>query len=495
MLFNSVTFAIFLTVVFLVYWGLLGHRRRSQNIFLLIASYFFYAWWDWRFLLLLIGISLFNYIWGRQIERTGPGKNAKKWLVSGLIVNIGVLVVFKYFNFFIDSLIDLAGLMAYSLPESSLRIILPLGISFYTFLSISYLLDIRKQKLSGNQDIINTLLSLSFFPIILAGPIQRPVTLIPQIKNNREFSYAMVSDGLRQLLWGLFVKVVIADNLAFYADEIFGNHTEYTGSTLLLGAIFYSVQIYADFSAYSDMAIGTGKMMGFRLMRNFAYPYFSRDITQFWKRWHISLTTWFRDYVFLPVSFSVSYKIRKPRVLFIKTDMFIYIVASTVTWFLTGLWHGASYNFIIWGMIHGVFLIIYFIQKKPRKRLLKRHAVSNNSLPIVVAETFITLFVVLIAWVFFRAVDVEHAASYLSVMFSDSLFTIPEFPFMKMALVIVIISLLFFFVEYLGRNDEYPLAGMRNRFALVPRWIIYYFIGMMIFFFAGGGQKFIYFQF
>lgn len=495
MLFNSVSFAVFLTLVFLVYWFVLGQNRRLQNIFLLIASYIFYAWWDWRFLFLLVGLSLFNYLWGRKIEEAGPGKKAKKWVVSGLLVNIGILVVFKYFNFFIDSFVDMIGLLGYSLPESSLRIILPLGISFYTFLSISYLLDIRKQKLSGKQDILHTLLSLSFFPIILAGPIQRPVTLLPQVKTDRKFNYALVSDGLRQILWGLFVKVVIADNLAFYVDEIFANYSDYSGSTLLVGAVFYSVQIYADFAGYSDMAIGTGKLLGFRLMRNFAYPYFSRDITQFWKRWHISLTTWFRDYVFLPVSFSVSYKIRKPRVLYIKTDMFIYIIASTVTWFLTGLWHGASYNFIIWGMIHGVFLVIYFIQKKPRKRLFKRLSVSNNSLPVVMAETFITLFIVLVAWVFFRADDFEHASSYLSLMFSGSVFTIPEFPFMKMALVIVIISLLFFIVEYLGRNAEYPLADLRNRLALVPRWIAYYFIGMMIFFFAGGGQKFIYFQF
>lgn len=495
MLFNSVAFAIFLTVVFLVYWIVLGRSRRAQNVFLLLASYFFYAWWDWRFLFLLAGLSLFNYIWGRQIERTRLTKGSKRWLASGLIVNIGILVVFKYFNFFVESLIDLVELLGYSLPESSLKIILPLGISFYTFLSISYLLDIKRKKLSGKQDIINTLLSLSFFPIILAGPIQRPSTLIPQISSNRKFNYDMVSDGLRQILWGLFVKLVIADNMAFYADEIFGNYAEYTGSTLLLGAIFYSVQIYADFAGYSDMAIGTAKMLGFRLMRNFAYPYFSRDITQFWKRWHISLTTWFRDYVFLPVSFSVSYKIRKPRVLFIRTDMFIYIIASAVTWFLTGLWHGASYNFIIWGMIHGVFLIIYFAQKKPRKRLLKRLSVSNNSALIVWTESFITLFIIMIAWVFFRAVDIDHATAYLSAMFSSTLFTVPEFPFMKMALVLVIIVLLFFLVEYIGRHNEYPLAGIVNKFALVPRWLVYYFIGMMIFFFAGGGQKFIYFQF
>ncbi len=327
---------------------------------------------------LLVLLSLANYFIGIQIEKNETNRKGKFWLISGLIANIGVLGVFKYFNFFIDGFINLVSLVGYDLPRSTTKIILPLGISFYVFLSLSYIIDIYKKNLNANRNIIEVLLALSFFPIILAGPIQRPVSLLPQITKRREFNYSQAVDGLKQILWGLFVKVVIADNLAVFVDDFFLNYSNYSGSTLLLGAIFYSIQIYADFSGYSDMAIGIAKLFGFSLMRNFAYPYFSRDITEFWKRWHISLTTWFRDYVFLPISFTVSWRIKGEKILFIKTDLFIYIVASTITWFLTGLWHGANYTFIIWGLIHGFFLIVYRIQKNPRKKLFKRIGITNN---------------------------------------------------------------------------------------------------------------------
>ena len=247
------------------------------------------------------------------------------------------MVFFKYNNFFIDGFIDLVSAFGYNLPLHTTKIILPLGISFYTFISLSYIIDVYKKTTSANKNIIEVLLSLSFFPIILAGPIQRPSSLLPQISSKRVFRYDQVTDGLRQILWGLFVKVVVADNLAFYVNDIFNNYPEYNGSTLFLGVLLYSVQIYADFSGYSNMAIGTAKLFGFNLMQNFNYPYFSRNILDFWKRWHISLTTWFRDYIFLPISFSISWKIKSEKVLYIHTDIFIYIVASILTWFLTGL--------------------------------------------------------------------------------------------------------------------------------------------------------------
>jgi len=259
-----------------------------------------------------------------------------------------ILGIFKYFNFFINSFIDLAAVIGYDLPESTTKIILPLGISFYTFLSVSYLIEIYRKNLKADRNIFHVLLTLGFFPIILAGPIQRPISLLPQISARREFNYNQAVDGLRQILWGLFVKVVVADNLAVEVDNIFKNVTDAGGSTLFLGIVLYSVQIYADFSGYSNMAIGAAKLFGINLMRNFAYPYFARDITEFWKRWHISLTTWFRDYIFLPLSFNISWKIKTEKVLLIKSDHFIYITAGIVVWFLTGLWHGANYTFIIW---------------------------------------------------------------------------------------------------------------------------------------------------
>ena len=383
MLFNSIEFAVFLPVVFLVYWFVVNRNLTLQNIFLLMASYTFYAWWDWRFLFLLFAISVFNYYTGIQIDKNESDKIRKRWFIAGLIINIGVLGIFKYFNFFINSFIDLVAVFGYDLSESTTKIILPLGISFYTFLSISYIIEIYRNNLKADRNIINVLLTLGFFPIILAGPIQRPISLLPQISARREFNYNQAVDGLRQILWGLFVKVVVADNLAFEVDNIFKNVSDLAGSTLLLGIVLYSVQIYADFSGYSNMAIGTAKLFGISLMRNFAYPYFARDITEFWKRWHISLTTWFRDYVFLPISFNISWKIKTEKVLLIKSDHFIYIIAGIVVWFLTGLWHGANYTFIIWGLIHAFFLIFYHLQRKSRTKLLKSLAINNDSFLIV----------------------------------------------------------------------------------------------------------------
>ena len=370
MLFNSIEFAIFLPTLFVFYWFVTHKNLRIQNLLLLTASYFFYGWWDWRFLFLLVFLSITNYFIGIGIQGSETTRRGKIWLIAGLIINLGVLGIFKYYNFFIDTFIRMVSLVGYDLPRTSTKIILPLGISFYVFLSLSYIIDIFKRNLQANRNIVEVLLTLSFFPIILAGPIQRPISLLPQISKNREFDSNLAIDGLRQILWGLFAKVVIADNLATQVDDIFSNYSQYSGSTLALGAIFFTIQIYADFSGYSNMAIGIAKLFGFKLMQNFAYPYFSRDLTEFWKRWHISLTTWFRDYLFLPISFTISWRLKKERVFLIKSDHFIYISASALTWFLTGLWHGANYTFILWGIINGIFLIIYHLLRKPQKKIV-----------------------------------------------------------------------------------------------------------------------------
>ncbi len=495
MLFNSIAFSLFLPVVFLLYWFAAGKSIKLQNILLLTSSWFFYGWWDWRFLFLLIFLSLFNYFTGIKIGDSVSGTNRRNWLMTGLFVNLGFLAAFKYYNFFISGFTDLVSLFGYIIPASSTKIILPLGLSFYVFISLSYLLDIKKGTLKPNRNIVDVLLSFSFFPIILAGPIQRPSSLLPQISSKREFNSGLATDGLRQILWGLFTKVVIADNLSVFADDIFLNYHTYTGSTLLLGAIFYSIQIYADFSGYSNMAIGIAKLFGFSLMRNFAYPYFSRDITEFWKRWHISLTTWFRDYLFLPLSFLISNKIKNKKVLNIKSDLFIYIIASLVAWIFTGLWHGANYTFLLWGLIHGIFLIIYQWQKNPRKKLLKKIGVSNDNSLVVVTETIVTMFFVLIAWVFFRSIDVSHALQYLKGMFSGSLLAIPRFNNRMICLEISFITIIFFAIEWMGRQGEYGISSIGVKFPRLARWMVYYILSIVIFFFAGLGQKFIYFQF
>jgi alginate O-acetyltransferase complex protein AlgI len=490
MLFNSIEFAIFLPVVFFLYWLLANRNLHFQNILLLLASYFFYGWWDWRFLLLLIAISIFNYLVGIRIGVNEIEKRRKIWLIIGLIINIGILSVFKYFNFFIDSFIDFISIIGYNIPKSSTRIILPLGISFYLFLSMSYLIDISKNSLAANKNIIDVLLGLGFFPIILAGPIQRPSSLLPQIAQKRVFNYQKAVDGLRQILWGLFVKIVIADNLAPEVDKIFLNFSDFSGSTLVLGALFYTLQIYADFSGYSNIAIGIAKLFGFDLMRNFAYPYFSRDITEFWKKWHMSLTSWFRDYLFLPISFAVSWRIKHEKIFLIKTDYFIYLVASIITWFLTGLWHGANYTFIVWGMINGFFLVLYHFQRKPRKRLFKKIGLDNNHFIFVMLESLFTLVIVIVAWIFFRADSIHHAFLYIEKMFSPGLLSLPEV-FPKKT---IFLGLLFMLVEWIQRGKEHTMQidNISHRFI---RWGLYIGVIYIIILLGGGNQKFIYFQF
>lgn len=495
MLFNSIQFAIFLPIVFVFYWYLANKNIKVQNILLLAASYVFYGWWDWRFLCLLILLSATNYLIGNEIENNQEKRKDKIWFIAGVIVNLGVLGVFKYFNFFIDSFIDLVSLSGYDLPRATTKIILPVGISFYTFLSLSYIIDIHKKTINANRNIIEVLLSLSFFPIILAGPLQRPASLLPQIAKKREFNYELAIDGLKQILWGLFAKVVIADNLAIYVDDFFINFSNYSGSTLLLGAIFYSIQIYADFSGYSNMAIGIAKLFGFNLVQNFAYPYFSRDITEFWKRWHISLVTWFRDYVFLPISFAVSWRIKGEKVLFIRNELFIYILASAVVWFLTGLWHGANYTYIIWGMIHGIFLTIYKWQMKPRKKIFKKFNIHNKDITVVIIESFLTLVIVMVAWIFFRAENLVHAIGYISRILSPSMFTAPQFAGMTKAIILFIMVLTFVFVEWLERRQSYATSQLGKRWKRPLRWAMYFAIMASIFIFQGQEQQFIYFQF
>jgi D-alanyl-lipoteichoic acid acyltransferase DltB (MBOAT superfamily) len=488
-LFNSIEFAFFLLIVFLIYW-LARSTYRIQNLLLLVASYVFYGWWDWRFLILLILVSLFNYLIGIKIDASRINWHRKVLLITGLVINLGTLGLLKYFNFFIEGFIDFVSLLGYQIKGTAIDIILPLGLSFYIFLSLSYLLDIFKGNTPADKNIIHVLLSLGFFPIILAGPIQRPSTLLPQIRAIRVFDYQQVSDGLRQILWGLFVKIAVADNLAPFVNEVFNSYSSNPGSTLFVGALFYTIQIYADFSGYSHIAIGTANILGFRLMKNFDYPYFARDITDFWKRWHISLTTWFRDYLFLPVSFSIAWRIKTRKVLFIKTDLFIYIIASLLTWLLTGLWHGANYTFLIWGLLHGLLLIFYKWQLKPRKRILKKLKIDNDNILLSFTESMVTFLFVVITWVIFRSASVRESMEYIKGMFAPSLFSNPgDLPVKEIAL-----ALLFLIIEFRQRGKNHALQFDKLNSAWV-RWSIYASLVLIILFFGGGAQQFIYFQF
>jgi alginate O-acetyltransferase complex protein AlgI len=489
MLFTSLTFAFFIIPVFVLYWFVFNRNLTAQNILLLVSSYVFYGWWDWRFLFLLFFISTSNYLVAILIQKREQKKQRKFLFLLGLVINIGTLVLFKYFNFFIGGFTNLISLFGFRLNLLTLHIILPLGISFYIFLSLSYLIDVFQKKLTAVRNFPEALLTFSFFPIILAGPIQRPIGLLPQIQKKRQFNYDQATDGLRQILWGLFMKVVIADNCAVTVNQIFADSAISSGSTLVLGIFLFTVQIYSDFAGYSNIAIGLGKLLGFSIMQNFAYPYFSRDIREFWKRWNISLTTWFRDYVFLPIAYAVSRRIKSDRFYMIKTEFLIYTVGISVTWILTGLWHGANYTFIIWGLIQGLFLLINHVSAKPRKRVLKRLNIRNDNYLLTFADTLATFILIMFSWIFFRADSFEHALTYLSGIFSASFFTVPHFRVTTMALIT-----LFFIVEWVGRKHQYAVEWLAKWYT-PARWVMYFTITLAIFYYSGKEQQFIYFQF
>ncbi|MFM7175927.1 MAG: MBOAT family O-acyltransferase, partial [Bacteroidota bacterium] len=301
MLFNSISFAIFLPIVFFLYWFATKRDLRIQNILLLVASYFFYACWDWRFMFLLVFSTFLDYYTGIRIHESNSPSKKKTWLWISILINLGFLGVFKYYNFFVDSFADALALLGVQTNTTTLQVILPVGISFYTFHGLSYVFDLYKDRIKPERNFIDYSVFVSFFPLLVAGPIERATHLLPQIRQQREFDYAKAVDGLRQILWGLFKKVVIADNCAEFANMIFDSSASYNGSTHVLGALFFTFQIYCDFSGYSDIALGTARLFGIELLRNFAFPYFSRDIAEFWRRWHISLSSWFKDYLYIPL--------------------------------------------------------------------------------------------------------------------------------------------------------------------------------------------------
>lgn len=448
--------------------------------------------WDWRFLILLFIISGSGYLIADLIQKKGEQRIRKYLFILGLVINVGTLVVFKYFNFFINGFIHFMAVFGFIVNLHTINIILPVGISFYIFLSISYIVDVYQHKLLPERNFVNLLLTLGFFPIILAGPIQRPISLLPQIKNKRNFDYGRATDGLRQILWGVFMKIVIADNCAVPVNTIFSDIGAYSGSTLVLGIFLFTVQIYTDFAGYSNIAIGLGKLLGFNLMQNFAYPYFAKNIREFWTRWNISLTSWFRDYVFLPVAYSVSGSIKSERFYFFKTEIVIYIIGVSVTWLLTGLWHGANYTFITWGVIQGFFLVLNHINSKPRKRFLKRMNIRNDNFLLASVGRILTVIIIMFSWIFFRAETVKQALVYISGIFSSSLFKMPD-DFGINYLFILILML--FFIEWKGRKMEFGLSGLGLKWPRIARWVMYTCLVAAILWFSGEEKQFIYFNF
>jgi len=484
MLFNSFEFAIFLPIVFLFYWFIVNKNLKHQNLLLLIASYIFYGWWDWRFLSLIIFSSAIDYWVGIRLKNQQDKTKRKLLLLTSIFVNIGFLGFFKYFNFFAENFASAFTLFGKHTDIISLKIILPVGISFYTFQTLSYSIDVYRRKFKPTKDIIAFFAFVSFFPQLVAGPIERATNLLPQFYKKRYFEYDKAVDGMRQILWGLFKKIVIADNCAHYVNDIFSNYSDYSGSTLLIGAVLFAFQIYGDFSGYSDIAIGTARLFGFKLMRNFAYPYFSRDIAEFWRRWHISLSSWFRDYVYIPLGGSRGGTWPKIRNTFI-----IFLVS--------GFWHGANWTFIAWGFVNACYFLPLMLTKQNRKYL--DNVAEGRILPSI-KEFFqmgLTFFITCIAWVFFRSESIGNAFHYLKIMFSHSLFSLPCQMNLPRRFILTILGFIFLsiIIEWVQRDKQHALQIENFKLPEVIKWGLYYALIIIIFTFGGTQQEFIYFQF
>lgn len=479
MIFNSIDFAIFLPIIFIIYWFIVGKNIKLQNLLIVVASYIFYGWWDWRFLSLIFFSTFIDFFIGLKLSKEDLASKRKILLSISILINLGFLGFFKYYNFFLENFIYAFSFFGSTISAQSLKIILPVGISFYTFQTLSYTIDVYYRKLKPTSDFIAFASFISFFPQLVAGPIERATNLLPQFFKQRIFDYELAKCGLRQILWGLFKKMFIADNSAKYANEIFNNSIEYDGSTLFLGAFFFTFQIYGDFSGYSDIAIGTARLFGFNLMQNFAFPYFSRDIAEFWRRWHISLSTWFRDYLYIPLGGSQGGTIMKLRNTFI-----IFIVS--------GFWHGANWTFIVWGALNALYFIPLLLLNRNRKNT---NIIAEGRCFPSLKEIFqisITFGLTILTWIFFRADDISHAWSYINTIFSKSLFTIPNYEGMKMPIILII---LFLIIEWLGREGKFAIENLDNSLNIIFRWIFYIFLLILIVMFKGENQEFIYFQF
>lgn len=478
MLFNSVEFSIFLPIVFLLYWFVFNKSLKQQNIFLLAVSYFFYGWWDWRFLSLIAFSSALDFYIGVALSKTERKEKRKLLVLASLAVNLGFLGFFKYYNFFAEGFSDAFTLLGKSIEVSRLNIILPVGISFYTFQTLSYTLDVYNKKLKPTKSIISFFSFVSFFPQLVAGPIERASNLLPQFYKKREFKYKPAVDGLRQILWGLLKKIVIADNCAEYVNEVFSNINNYPGSTLVLAAIFFAFQIYGDFSGYSDIAIGTSRLFGFTLMQNFSFPYFSRDIAEFWRRWHISLSSWFKDYLYIPLGGSKNGLAKSIRNTFI-----IFIVS--------GFWHGANWTFIVWGALNAIYILPLLLMKKNRTNL--DTAANGKIIPTLkefIQITF-TFSITVFAWIFFRSESISKAFKYINRIFSKSFFSPPkDTPYLTLSFI-----LFFLICEWIQRTKSHTLQIDDYNFPRYIRWSIYWVIIFLIVSFGGFQQKFIYFDF
>ena len=468
MLFNSFTFLVFFIPFFVLYWFAFNKSVKAQNLLLLLGSYVFYSWADWRFSFFLLGVSALNYVLGIYIEK--ETKYKRLLLNIGLLQGIGGLAFFKYYNFFIDSFNDGFHLLGINSNLQTLNIIIPLGISFFTFRTISYIIDVDKGKIEATKDWIVFFNYVSFFPSILSGPIDKAKSFIPQLEKKREFNYDNAADGMRQILWGLFKKVVIADNCATTVSQIFDNYQTLSGSTLLFGAFLYTFQIYADFSGYSDMAIGFSRLIGFNVTKNFDFPLFSQNIAEFWRKWHISLTSWLTEYVFTPLSIT-----------FRDYDKLGLIFAIVINFTICGIWHGANWTYVLFGFLHGCYFIPLIIKGTMNK---KKKFTKGQLLPSLgeFANLLLTFTIVMLTFIIFRAATIQEAYHYFSGIISPSLFSIPKFYGMVKAVTTLALIAIFIATEWKGKDEQYAIAKMGMQWKRPARWVFYsciiFLIGM-----------------
>jgi D-alanyl-lipoteichoic acid acyltransferase DltB (MBOAT superfamily) len=481
MLFNSLDFAVFLPIVFVLYWVLSGSLR-GQNAFLILSGFVFYGWWDWRFLGLLVFTSGTDYLVAIGLERSNDARRRKFLLGISLVANLGLLGFFKYFDFFVNSFHDAFTLLGMPFGMRALGLVLPVGISFYTFQSLSYTIDVYRRQLKATDDPITFFAFVSFFPQMLAGPIERARHMIPQFEASRTFDTAMARDGVRQMLWGLFKKIVVADNCALIVNQFYASPADHAGSTMALATVLFAFQIYCDFSGYSDIAIGAARLFGFELMRNFAYPYFSRDIAEFWRRWHISLSTWFRDYLYIPLGGSKGNK--------------AFVVRNTMIIFLvSGFWHGANWTFVAWGAVNALFFLPLVLLD--RHRSMSGHVAEGRFLPSVreLGQLALTFAMACFAWIFFRAQSMDQAFTVIGRIASSSLFTKPEVTSLGALATCALGIGIMIGLEWLNRDRQYGLQ-MDGRALRPVRYGLYYgLIAIIIWCAPLEGGEFIYFQF
>lgn len=479
MLFNSLHFAIFLPIVFVLYWFFLNRNLKLQNILLFVSSYFFYACWDWRFMFLLMFSTLLDYYTGLKMEQKPNQK--KFWFWLSVIINLGFLAIFKYYNFFAESFATCTTQFGFKVNPLMIYVILPVGISFYTFHGLSYVIDIYYDRIKAERSFVDYAVFVSFFPLLVAGPIERATHLLPQIKVERAFVYAKAVNGMRQILWGLFKKVVIADGCAEFANIIFSHHQDYSGSTMFLGAVFFTFQIYGDFSGYSDIALGTARLFGIELLRNFAFPYFSRDIAEFWRRWHISLSSWFRDYVYIPLGGS-------------KGGLWMKIRNTFIIFILSGFWHGANWTFIVWGALNALYFLPLLVTNNNRNNLEIVAQGNWFPTPKEAAQMIITFILTVFAWIFFRSENLEKAILILRSIFSMSFLTMPHFENEVLAIPCLLLIVVFLIIEWIGREKKYAIEIIN--FNKPIRWSFYLFIILLLGLYSKTNETpFIYFQF